>query len=167
MSKYEIISIGGCEDYNIRVENINIDDVRDLDDYMLMVVGGVCCLVNCCGLSDNDVERLEKENELFGIVNDFMDEGSKKEGWLMVEDGNDVENDLWDLFVKVYGESKCISWGIEYDENVSVMLKGNWFVLREEVKKEMKRRERLEEERLKGDGRNCCCKCKCCCCKCC
>ena len=134
MKKYEIVSLGGNEDEGCVFERWSFDSVRELDERDRWVMSGVVMMCNCSGMSDGDVEKLKGLGMLYGSVKELLDEVVEEEEsmWLGVEDDEDRE--VWDRFVEKYGEMRGIRWGIEYDDNVSVLLNGSWDELREEVK---------------------------------
>jgi hypothetical protein len=126
--KYEIVNIGGGEDGDFW-EEYKFNDVSELSELELNNISGLVWLSNCSFMEDEDIGYMEEEG--FGVVKEMIDR--MEGGWYMGERKEE--------FVEKYGEMSGIGWGIEYDDNCSVMLKGNWKELREEVKKEMIKRE--------------------------
>jgi len=124
MSKYEVVNIGGsdCGEY---MEELKFDSVNELsEEDVCNVLGGLCLLVNCSEMKDEWVK--ESWSKLWEKVSDVLEE--------MVNDGMWYEGEGREEFERKYGEMNGLRWGIEYDDNCSVLLKGDWWELRKEVK---------------------------------
>ena len=132
MSKYEIVTIGGG-DFGDYYEEIAFDKVNEVSDGELNTLGGLCMLINCSFMEDDWVEEEIEKGNLFGNVGEIIE--------TMLKDGGWFEGENKEIFLKKYGNEVGINWGIEYDDNCSVLLEGDWKELREEVKKEISSRE--------------------------
>ena len=132
MSKYEIENIGGG-DFGEYRESYKFDRVKDVDDNVLNVLGGICCLLNCSYMEDDWVEEEIENGRMFENVEVIIDRMLNEGGW--------YEGEGKEEFLEKYGDMIGMNWGIEYDDNCSVFVKGDWKELREEVKEEISSRE--------------------------
>lgn len=129
--KYNVVSVGWCEDgVDEYIINMEFNNVKEMKEMELLFVGGMCGLVNCGYYDDEDIVRYESKGEWFENVKKLVDD--------VFEDSD--KNEVVFDFVEKYGEMVGVRWLMEYDDNVMVMLKGDWWELRDECKEEMKRR---------------------------
>jgi hypothetical protein len=115
------------------VEEWKFDDVSELDEILFDIIGGLCGWVNCSYMDEELLNFVLERGELFVNVEELLKSMVGGNSW--------YEGEGMDEFIEKYGDREGISWGIEYDSNCSVMLKGDWFELRKEWEEEIKKRD--------------------------